>query len=97
MHRGNTGLGNVRRVGLGLKMLASGPDPCPKIEQAYRVSVAKWGPTIMLLVDGHLIHHYVDAGTYGPVLNVGRIGLRHWAGMDGSYRDFRVCRLAAER
>jgi hypothetical protein len=51
----------------------------------------------MLLVDGNLIHHYVDAGTYGPVLNAGRIGLRHWAGMDGSYRDFRVCRLEAGR
>jgi len=99
MHRGTTGLGNVRRVGPGLKMLASGPDPCPRPGRAYRVAVAKWGSTIFLHVDGKLINTYYDAATYGPVLTAGRIGIRHWAGMDASYRDFRVYRLidAGER
>lgn len=97
MHRGNTGLGNVRRVGPGLMMLASGPDPCPKVGRSYRVSVGKFGPAIYLLVDGKLIHHWYDAGTYGPVLDAGHIGLRHWAGCDASYRDFRVYRLVKSK
>lgn len=93
MHRGNTGLGNVRRVGPGLKMLASGKDPCPEVGKAYEVAIGKAGPVIFLLVDGKLIHNYVDAGTFGAVLAAGRIGIRHWAGMDGSYKSFRVSRL----
>jgi len=96
MHRGNTGLGNVRRVGPGLKMLASGKDPCPEVGKAYRVAIGKVGPTIFLVVDGKLVHSYHDAATYGPVLTAGRIGLRHWGGMDGSYQDFRVWRLAGD-
>ncbi len=49
----------------------------------------------MLVVDGKLIHSYYDASTYGPVLEIGHIGLRHWGGMDASYRDFRVYQLVA--
>jgi hypothetical protein len=97
MHRGTTGLGNVRRVGPGLKMLTSGPDPCPKPGARHRVAVAKWGQTIFLIVDGKLIHSYFDGATYGPVLTKGHIGLRHWAGMDASYQDFRVYRLVARK
>jgi hypothetical protein len=96
MHRGTTGLGNVRRVGPGLKMLASGKDPCPEVGKEYRVAIGKVGPTIFLMVDGKLVHSYCDAATYGPVLAAGRIGLRHWGGMDGSYKDFRVWRLVSD-
>jgi hypothetical protein len=96
MHRGTTGLGNVRRVGPGLKMLASGKDPCPEVGKEYRVAIGKVGPTIFLIVDGQLVHSYYDAATYGPVLAAGRIGLRHWGGMDGSYKDFRVWQLVSE-
>jgi hypothetical protein len=93
MHRGTTGLGNVRRVGPGLKLLMSGKDPCPKPGQAYRVAIGKAGPTIFLVVDGRLFHQYLDAATYGPVLSEGHIGIRHWAGLDASYKDFHVWRL----
>ncbi|MFO7900399.1 MAG: DUF1961 family protein [Planctomycetota bacterium] len=57
------------------------------------MSVGKAGAQIFLLVDSELIHQWYDAATYGPVLEGGRIGLRHWAGMDASYKDFRVHRL----
>lgn len=96
MHRGNTGLGNVRRVGPGLKLLMSGKDPCPTPGKAYRVAIGKVGPTIFLVVDGRTIHQYLDAATHGPVLTKGHIGLRHWAGLDASYKDFRVYRLVRE-
>jgi Domain of unknown function (DUF1961) len=96
MHRGNTGLGNVRRVGPGLKLLMSGKDPCPTPRKAYRVAIGKVGPTIFLVVDGRMIHQYLDAATHGPVLTRGHIGLRHWAGLDASYKDFRVYRLVRE-
>ena len=94
MHRGRTGLGNVRRVGPGLKLLISGKDPCPTPGKAYRVAIGKVGPTLFLLVDEKLIHSYTDAATHGPVLTKGHIGIRHWAGLDASYKDFRVYRLA---
>ena len=68
MHRGTTGLGNVRRVGPGLKLLMSGADPCPTPGKAYRVAIGKVGPTIFLVVDGKLIHSYTDAATHGPIL-----------------------------
>ncbi len=97
MHRGNTGLGNGRRVGTGLKMLASGPDPCPTVGRSYRVAVGKWDNVLMLTVDGKLVHHYLDAGAYGPVLAEGRIGLRHWAGCDAGYKDLRVYRLTSAK
>ncbi len=45
MHRGATGLGNMRRVGPGLKLLMSGKDPCPKPGQAYQVAIGKVGST----------------------------------------------------
>jgi hypothetical protein len=93
MHRGTTGLGNVRRVGPGLKLLMSGKDPCPKPGQSYRVAIGKVGPTIFLVVDGKLFHQYLDGATYGPMLTDGHIGIRHWAGLDASYKDFRVHRL----
>ena len=95
MHRGTTGLGNVRRVGPGLKLLMSGEDPCPTPGKAYRVAIGKVGPTIFLVVDGKLIHSYTDAATHGPLLTKGHIGIRHWAGLDASYKDFRVYRLIA--
>ncbi|MHC4917316.1 MAG: DUF1961 family protein [Planctomycetota bacterium] len=97
MHRGTTGLGNARRVGPGLKLLMSGKDPCPTPGQAYRVSIGRFGPAIFLLIDGKLVHHYFDAATYGPVLTGGHIGIRHWAGLEASYRDFRVFRLEAAK
>ena len=93
MHRGETGLGNARRVGPGLKLLMSGKDPCPTPGQEYRVSIGKVGPAIFLMVDGKLSHHWYDGATYGPVLDAGHIGLRHWAGLDASYKDFHVYRL----
>jgi len=93
MHRGTTGLGNVRRVGPGLKLLISGKDPCPTPGKAYRVAIGKVGPTLFLIVDGTLIHSYTDAATHGPILTKGHIGIRHWAGLDASYKDFRVYRL----
>jgi hypothetical protein len=93
MHRGTSGLGNARRVGPGLKMLASGKDPCPTPGKAYKVSIGRVDSTVFLMVDGELIHSYYDAGTYGEVLDAGRIGLRHWAGLDGSYKQFKVYRL----
>ncbi len=93
MHRGTSGLGNARRVGPGLKMLASGKDPCPTPGKPYRVAIGKVDATVFLIVDGQLIHSYYDAGTYGRVLDVGRIGLRHWAGLDASYKQFKVHRL----
>jgi Domain of unknown function (DUF1961) len=93
MHRGNTGLGNVRRVGPGLKLLVSGKDPCPTPGKAYQLAIGKVGPTIFLVVDGKMIHQYFDAATHGPVLSKGHIGLRHWAGLDASYKNFRVYRL----
>lgn len=96
MHRGTTGKGNVRRVGPGLKMLASGPDPCPTPGRSYEVSIGKFGPAIFLIVDGKLIHHWYDAATFGEVLTSGHIGIRHWAGMDASYRNFKVHRLVEE-
>ncbi|MHC4916541.1 MAG: DUF1961 family protein, partial [Planctomycetota bacterium] len=95
MHRGTSGRGNARRVGPGLKMLASGRDPCPTPGQAYRVAIGRAGVQIFLIVDGELVHNYYDAGTYGGTLSEGHIGLRHWAGLDASYRDFRVYRLKA--
>jgi hypothetical protein len=94
MHRGNTGLGNVRRVGPGLKLLMSGKDPCPKPGQAYHVEIGKVGSTIFLVVDGKLFHQYFDSAVHGPVLEKGHIGLRHWAGLDASYKKFAVHRLS---
>jgi hypothetical protein len=97
MHRGTTGLGNVRRVGPGLKLLVSGQDPCPTPGKSYRVAIGKVGPTIFLVVDGTLIHSYTDAATHSPVLTRGHIGIRHWAGLDASYKDFRVFRLVPKQ
>jgi hypothetical protein len=68
----------------------SGKDPCPKPGQAYHVAIGKVGPTIFLVVDGKLFHQYFDSAVHGPALGRGHIGLRHWAGLDASYKKFSV-------
>ena len=78
-------------------LLMSGKDPCPKPGRAYQVAIGKVGATIFLIVDGKLVHQYLDAATYGPVLAAGHIGIRHWAGLDASYKNFRVYRLVREK
>jgi len=45
------------------------------------------------VVDGKLFHQYFDSAVHGPVLRKGHIGLRHWAGLDASYKHFSVYSL----
>lgn len=96
--RGNSGRTNIRRTGKGLKMLSTvQPDPCTVLGRTYRVEILKWGPTVQVHVDGRLIHAYVDAGCYGPILKRGRFGLRHFSGADleSCYGNFEVHELVA--
>ncbi|MBA3708501.1 MAG: DUF1961 family protein [Planctomycetes bacterium] len=88
LFRGGTGRTNLRRTGPGLKMLSTvTPDACAELGRTYRVELLKLGSMVQVLVDGRLIHAYVDVGTYGPVLTGGRFGIRHFSGgrLDARY------------
>lgn len=94
VHREGTGVTNLRRPGKGLKMLATlGPDPCEAAERSYEIWMLKWRSSLLFFVDGKLIHHYYDAEVYGPVLQEGQMGIRHWRSTDVTYRDFQMHRL----
>jgi len=96
VHRSETGICNGRKVGTGLHLIGSRtPDPCEEVGRAYRVAVGKWENNVFFLVDGKLQHCYYDAGTFGPPLEGGSVGTRHWGGADGTYRDAKVSRLVA--
>jgi hypothetical protein len=97
IHRSGTGLSNGRRVGSGLKLICSrSPDPAADTGRTYRVTIGKWGKVVFFLVDNKLIHNYYDAGTFGPALNAGSVGMRHWGGLDASYSNVTVHRLVEE-
>jgi hypothetical protein len=94
VYREGTGMTNLRRPGSGLKMLATqNPDPCDAAERTYEIRMLRFGRSRLFLVDDVLIHHYVDAGIYGPCLEEGHIGIRHWRNTEASYTDFTVSRL----
>ena len=94
IHRGNTNICNGRKVGTGLHLIGSRtPDPAKEVGKAYRVTVGKWGRVVFFLVDGVLQHSYFDAGTFGPPLTAGSLGVRHWGGADATYADVKVYRL----
>jgi hypothetical protein len=94
VHRGKTGICNGRKVGTGLHLIASRtPDPCTEVGRAYRIGVGRWENTVFFLVDGKLQQAYYDAGTFGPPLAKGHVGMRHWGGADATYSDVKVCRL----
>jgi len=96
MHRGHTGICNGRKVGTGLHLIGSRtPDPARKTGRACRVAIGKWGRSVFLLVNGKLLHSYYDAGTFGPPLEGGSAGMRHWGGLDATYGDVKVYRLVA--
>ncbi|MCG3181317.1 MAG: hypothetical protein BIFFINMI_03697 [Phycisphaerae bacterium] len=94
IHRGDTNICNGRKVGTGLHLIGSRtPDPAAEAGKPYRVTIGKWGNVVYCLVDGKLQHSYYDAGTFGPPLESGAVGVRHWGGADGTYRDVTVRRL----
>lgn len=96
VHRVGSAMTNLRRPGRGLKMLASVcPDPCEVAGKSYEICIAKWENSLLFLVDGNLIHHYYDAGVYGPALQEGHLGIRHWRNTDVTYGDIQVHRLIA--
>jgi len=96
VHRVGSAMTNLRRPGPGLKMLASvRPDPCEIAGESYEICIAKWENSLLFLVDGNLIHHYYDAGVYGPALQEGHLGIRHWRNTDVTYGDIHVHRLIA--
>ncbi len=79
---------------MGLHLIGSRmPDPCEETGRPYRIAVGKWENVIFFLVDGKLQHSYYDAGTFGPPLDGGHVGTRHWDGADCSYADVSVRRL----
>jgi hypothetical protein len=97
IHRSQTGITNGRKVGNGLKLICSrSPDPSAETGRAYQVTIGKWENVVFFLVDNKLIHNYCDAGTFGPVLESGSVGMRHWGGLDASYSDFTIHRLVEE-
>jgi len=94
MHRGLTGICNGRKVGTGLHLIGSRtPDPCPEVGKPYKVAVGKWDNLVFCIADGTLQHVYCDAGTFGPALEGGSCGMRHWGGTDATYQDVKVYRL----
>jgi len=98
VHRGRTGICNGRKVGTGLHLIGSRtPDPAREIGKAYRIAIGKWDNVVFLTVDGRLQHVYYDAGTFGPPLTAGSVGMRHWGGLDATYGDVKVYRLIAKK
>jgi hypothetical protein len=91
--RSDSGKSNLRRTGRGLKMLSSTqPDPCARLGQTYRIEILSFRESHEVLVDGKLIHAYVDAGCYGTPLTRGRFGIRHFSGetLESLIGKFRV-------
>ena len=81
VHRGESGVTNLRRTGAGLKMLGSAsPDPCTAVDRPYRLEILKIGESYQFFVDGRLIHAYVDAEVYGPRPIEGHFGIRMFPG-----------------
>jgi hypothetical protein len=93
IHRGDTGLCNGRKVGVGLDLLCRGPDPAQETGRTYRVGVGKVGDQVLFLVDGKMLHNYYDAGTFSPPLTGGSAGIRNWGGLDCTIGDVKVYRL----
>ena len=97
VHRSHTDLSNGRKVGNGLKLICSrSPDPSAETGKTYHVTIGKWENVVFFLVDGQLIHNYYDAGTFGPPLSRGSVGMRHWGGLDATYSSVRVYRLVED-
>lgn len=83
--RNMSGRTNLRRAGFGLKILSTVvPDACGTLGKTYRIELQRFDATVQVLVDGALIHSYVDAECYGKRPGRGRFGLRHFAG-EGTY------------
>jgi len=100
LYRGSSNTSNLRRTGLGLKMLSPlNHDPCSELGRAYHVEIVKSAETIQVYVDGRLCHAYVDAGCYGPRLNRGRFGIRHFSGgeLEAYYSHFEVFKVRVGR
>jgi len=96
LYRGNTGCSNLRRTGRGLRMLSTVvPDPCAELGKKYHLEIFKFDETIQVFVDGKLIHHYFDGGSFGPVLTAGCFGIRLFSGgnMEAELEDFQVSEL----
>ena len=94
LYRGHSGMTNLRRTGTGLKMLSTvRPDACANLGEHYRVELLKYDESVQVFVNGVLIHAYVDTGCYGPVLQRGCFGLRHFSGegeFETSYGRFEI-------
>ena len=72
---------HMRKVGNGLRMLSKlDADPCNEADRWYQVELVKAAQAVMFFADGRLIHHYVDTGTFGPVLSGGHVGIKPFAG-----------------
>lgn len=78
--RGKSGVTNLRRTARGLRMLSTMPDACAARGRDYRVEFAVRPGTVLVRVDGRLIHHYVEQGSHGPARLGGRFGVRLFIG-----------------
>jgi len=88
VHRGRT---HLRRTGSGLKMLNVLPnDPCAVPRRNYRIEIIKFEETLQFLVDGKLIHSYVDAGVYGPPLIRGQFGIKQFGNVRAFFDNVRI-------
>ncbi len=95
VHRGRT---HLRRTGEGLKMLNIGyADPCSEKHRRYRVEILQVLDSIQVIVDGRLVHHYVDAGVYGPPLTHGRFGIKQFGRITAWYDNIEVCSLSRSK
>ena len=97
LFRGSSGKTNLRRTGIGLKMLSTvQPDACGDLGKTYHVELLKSGSSVQVYVDGKLIHAYVDAGCYGPARERGCFGLRHFSGkgeFETEFANFEITEL----
>jgi hypothetical protein len=97
LFRGSSGKTNLRRTGIGLKMLSTvQPDACGELGRKYRVELLKFGRSAQVFVDGRLIHAYVDVGVYGPPRESGCFGLRHFSGQgefETEFANFQITEL----
>ena len=95
-HRDFTDMCNIRK-NYGFHLVAEALDPCRTKDREYEISVRKLGGHVQFIVDGRLVHNWLDDGTAGgPPHNRGKIGLRHTRKMQALYDDLRVYRLKAE-
>lgn len=94
LFRGSSGKTNLRRTGIGLKMLSTvQPDACGELGKSYHVELIKSGRSVQVYVDGKLIHAYVDAGCYGAARERGCFGLRHFSGkgeFETEFANFKI-------